>query len=146
MISPGATTFLRRWLINTLGVLLAANVVQGIQCDSIPGLLAASLLLGIFNAVLKPILVLFSLPFLLFSLGLFLLVINAILLYLVGWLVKPFHVNGFWAAFWGALIISLVSHLANRLTGQTNIRATVRRGGRGQPPDHDRGQGPVIDV
>ncbi len=146
MTRRAVSTFLRRWLINTLGVLLAANIVRGIQCDSVPGLLAASLLLGIFNAVLKPIMVLFSLPFLLVSMGLFLLVINATLLYLVGWLVKPFHIASFWAAFWGALIISIVCHLANWFTGSgPSASGTARRRGPGASRP-ENGQGPIIDV
>ncbi len=146
MTRAGASTFLRRWVINTLGVLLAANMVRGIQCESIIGLLAASLLLGILNAVLKPIMVFFSLPFLLVSMGLFLLVINAMLLYLVGWLVKPFHVASFGAAFWGALIISIVSWLANWFTGGNPPNAGVGRRRRPSSPHPHDGQGPIIDV
>lgn len=146
MTRPGTSTFLRRWIINTLGVLLAANMVRGIQCDSIVGLLAASLLLGILNAVLKPIMVFFSLPFLLVSMGLFLLIINAMLLYLVGWLVKPFHVASFGAAFWGALIISIVSWLANWFTGGNASPSGIGRRRRPGSSHSQDGQGPIIDV
>jgi len=125
-------------------VMVAAKVVPGIECESLTGLLVASLLLGIFNALLRPLLWLVSLPLLILTLGLFTLVINAMLLYFVGALVKPFLVANFRAAFWGSLVISLVSLVLNSITGTGNSRVEFRRiksrsGGR----DDD---GPVIDV
>ena len=137
-------TFLLRWLINTVAVMVAANLIKGIECHTLSGLLVASLLLGIFNALLRPLLVLLSLPLVIFTLGLFTLFINALLLYFVGSLVKSFVVADFWAAFWGALIISVVSLILNSLTGTGGSRIEVQRGkrrsGRGD------GDGPVIDV
>jgi len=140
---PGLKSFLQSWLINTLAVLVAANIVPGIKYDNITGLLVATLVLGILNAVLRPLLLLFSLPLVLLTLGLFTLVINALLLYFVGWLLEPFHVADFWSAFWGALVISLVSVVLNSLTGTGKTRVKFRRGKR--PPDRDD-DGPVIDV
>ena len=138
--------FLQRWLITTLAVLVAANVVRGIHYDTLAGLLVASLLLGVLNAFLRPLLLLFSLPLLILTLGLFTFVINALLLYFVGWLVRPFHVESFAAAFWGGLVISLVSVVANLLLGTGGARVEVKRG-RTRPPDSkDDGGGPVIDV
>ena len=87
---------------------------------------------------------LLSLPLLLVTLGLFTFVINATLLYFVGWLVKSFHVATFGAAFWGGVVISLVSLPLNLLTGTGNARLQVRRGP--PPPRKDDGDGPVIDV
>ena len=137
-------SFLQRWLINAIAVMVAANLIKGIQYQTLSGLLVASLLLGIFNALLRPLLVLLSLPLVIFTLGLFTLVINALLLYFVGSLVKSFVVADFWAAFWGALIISIVSLILNTLTGTGGSRIEVHRGkrrsGRGD------GDGPVIDV
>ena len=72
--------FLQRWAITTVAVLVAANVVTGIRYDTTGGLLAASLLLGILNAFLRPVMLLLSLPLLILTLGMFTLVINAILL------------------------------------------------------------------
>jgi putative membrane protein len=137
--------FIQRWLIITLGVLVAANVVSGIEYQTVTGLLVASLLLGILNAFLRPILLLLSLPLLIVTLGLFTLVINALLLLLVGWLVGTFAVAGFWAAFWGALVISLISIVANALlgTGQTRIQVRRHHSRSRRPPP---GQGPIIDV
>ena len=143
-MSPKLKKFIASWIINTLAVGLAVLVLHGhIHYDSPWHLLAASLLLGILNAVLKPIIMLLALPLLIFTLGLFMLVINALILYFVGILLQPyFYVDGFWSAFKGALIISVVSVVLNTLTGTGNSRVEVRRGQR-PPPG---GSGPVIDV
>src|SRR5437879_3057430 len=135
-------TFLLRWLINTVAVMVAANLIKGIECHTLSGLLVASLLLGIFNALLRPLLVLLSLPLVIFTLGLFTLVINALLLYFVGSLVKSFVVADFRAAFWGALVISLVSMVLNLITGDSRVE--IRRS-KSRSGDRD-GDGPVIDV
>jgi putative membrane protein len=143
--------FLQRWAINTLAVLLAAYVVPSIRYERPLDLFVASLLLGIFNAFLKPLMWLLSLPLMILSLGLFNLVINAALLYFTGYLLRPrFEVQGFWPAFWGALIISVVSIALNILTGtgDSRLRVNIRRGGP-KPPDRKDdggGSGPVIDV
>ena len=106
----------------------------------------ASLLLGILNAFVRPILMLIALPLLIFTLGLFTLVINALLLYFVGRLLDPnFSVDSFRYAFFGALIISVISIALNVLTG--NARVSVRRGPPpGTPKNPGGGNGPVIDV
>jgi putative membrane protein len=140
--------FLKRWAITTVGVLAAAHIVKGIDYDDWLGLLVATLLLGLLNAFLRPLLLLLSLPLLVFTLGLFTLVINAALLYGVGQLVKTFHVASFSAAFWGGLVISVISLPLNFLTGAGGARIEFRRG---KPPDrdrpsHDGDDGPVIDV
>jgi putative membrane protein len=131
-----------------LAVLVAANVVSGIHYDTVIGLLVASLLLGILNAFVRPVMLLLSLPLLVFSLGLFILFINAFLLYVVGKLVHTFHVDGFGAAFWGGLVISIVSFVANLFTGTGNtaVRFRTHRDDRRPPPDLGPGSGPVIDV
>ena len=137
-------SFLQRWLINTVAVMVAANLVSGIDYDTVGGLLAASLLLGVFNALLRPLLVLLSLPLVIFTLGLFTLVINAVLLYLVGYLVQSFAVDDFWSALWGSVIISFVSLMLNTLTGTPGSRIEIRRGHRRANRNDD--DGPVIDV
>lgn len=148
-MSPKLKKFLASWAINTLAVGLACLVLHNhihYQNHNPLYLLAASLLLGILNAVLKPIIMLLALPLLIFTLGLFMFVINALLLYFVGFLLDPyFRVDTFWSAFWGALIISIVSVVLNSLTGTGGSRVQIRRGGR--PPDPGSGgSGPVIDV
>lgn len=143
---PRLKRFLQSWIINTFAVLIAVRVVPGIHYDKLVDLLLASLLLGILNAFLRPIILLLALPLLIYTLGLFSLVINALLLYFVGFVLRPyFFVDGFAAAFWGALIISIVSVILNILTGGRNWRVEVRRHQR--PPDGDAGgDGPVIDI
>jgi putative membrane protein len=144
-MSPKLRVFLQRWVINTVAVMVAANLIRGIDYGGPGSLLVASLLLGILNVVLRPLLLLLSLPVVILTLGLFTWVINALLLYFVGQLVKSFHVADFWSALWGALIISLVSLVLNSLTGTGEQRVEFRRVGR--PPDRgDDGHGPVIDV
>jgi putative membrane protein len=140
--------FLKNWLTSTLSVLVAVQVVHGIHFRD-PGLLApvlTALLLGILNAFIRPILVVFALPLLVVTLGLFMLVINAVMLCMVGWLMQPyFQVNTFGAALLGSLIISVVSGVLNILTGNSSARIAVHR----RPPSHNRDNddhGPVIDV
>lgn len=101
--------FLIRWAVTTLAVMVAAWVLPGISYDSTMALLGASLLLGIINALVRPVLLLLSLPFIIVTMGLFIFVVNALLLLLVSSLVPPFHVDGFWNAFFGAILIGIVS-------------------------------------
>ncbi len=104
--------FLIRWFITTLAVMAAAWVIPGISYgDNAGALLGASLLLGIVNAFVRPVLLLLSLPFIIVTMGLFIFVVNALLLLLVSSLIPPFHVDGFWDAFFGAILISIVSWL-----------------------------------
>ena len=137
--------FLQRWAINTLAVLAAVYIVPGsIHYGKPLDLLVASLLLGILNAFLRPLLMLLALPLLIFTLGLFTLVINALLLYFVSVLLRPhFYVDDFWGAFWGALVISVVAILLNMLTGTS--RSHIRFEHRRRPPGSG-GKGPVIDI
>jgi putative membrane protein len=111
--------FLGSWIINTLAVVVAVIILRGhIRCGRLADLIVASLLLGILNAFVRPILMLLALPLLIFTLGLFTLVINALLLYFVGVLMgSHFQVDSFGFAFLGAIIISIVSIALNALTG-----------------------------
>jgi|SRR3954469_15837673 putative membrane protein len=147
-MSPAAKSFLQRWFVTTLGVLAAANLVNGVHADNLVALLGASLLLGIFNAVLRPVLMLLSFPLLLLTLGFFTLVINAVLLYFVSDLVKGFHVLDFWSAFKGGVVISIVSITANMIFGKKQLRVKTTTSSSPPPkrPKIDTGDGPVIDV
>jgi putative membrane protein len=139
--------FLQSWVINTLAVLVAAMLLHNhISYDNKPqNLIVAALLLGILNAFVRPILMLIALPLLIFTLGLFTLVINAVLLYFVGYLLKPnFYVDSFGHAFLGALIISVMAVALNVLTG--NARVSVQRRPPNPPKHPGDGNGPVIDV
>ena len=101
--------FVLRWFVTTIAVLVAERLLPGIQCNGWGTLLGASLLLGIINAFVRPVLLLLSLPFIIVTMGLFILVVNALLLWLVGNIIPGFYVDGFWDAFFGSIIISLVS-------------------------------------
>jgi putative membrane protein len=149
-MSPKLKQFLQGWLINTLAVLLTSFILRGIQFEKPIHLLGASLLLGILNAFVRPILMLFSLPLLLLTLGLFTFVINAFLLYLVGKLMQPhFQVDSFYYALAGAVLISIFNLILNTLTGTGSSRVQVRKGPGPPPPPNeptDTGSGPIIDV
>ena len=137
--------FLGNWAINTLTVAVAVVILRNhiSYGNNVGNLLMVSLVLGILNAFVRPILMLFALPLLIFTLGLFRFVINALLLCLISLLLPFFHVDSFGYAFLGSLIISVVSVVLNILTG--GGRVTVHRR---PPPSHksDDGNGPVIDV
>ena len=116
-----------RWLINTLALYAAASVMPGIHYSKGPGgLLLVAAIFGIVNSALRPILTLMTCPLVILTLGLFTLVINALLLMLTSWLSTQFElgfsVDGFWAAFWGGLVIGLVSFLLSLLTGETRVQ------------------------
>lgn len=131
-----------RWTILALGVTIATRVVPGIRCDDGGTLLVVVILLSLFNAVLKPLLVLFTLPFILVTLGLGMLLINAFLFMLVSRIVDGFVVSSFWAALGGALIVSVTNLL---LTGL--FRRGPPGGPRQGPPRGGAARGPdVIDI
>ena len=158
-MSPELKNFFLRWLITTASVLVAAGIVPGIHWDQWGTLFMASLLLGILNTLVRPLLVLAALPLVVATLGFFMLVINALLLYFVGVLLgEHFIVEDFTAAFLGALVISIVSLWLNLLFGAQVQTGTTRferraptsgssgsrsRSGRSSDEDDD---GPVIDV
>jgi putative membrane protein len=99
------------WLINAVALLAVPHVVPGIAVDSFGAALVAALLLALVNTVLRPILVLLTLPVTIVTLGLFILVINGLLFWLVSSLVPGFHVHGLLAGVLGALLYSIVSWL-----------------------------------
>ncbi|MEP6602615.1 MAG: phage holin family protein [Spartobacteria bacterium] len=103
--------FLWRWAVTTLAVMIASAMLRGIRFDSIGALIGAALLLGIFNAFLRPVLLILSAPLILLTLGFFILVVNGLMLLLVPTLIGGFHVDSFGSAFWGAIVISIVSWL-----------------------------------
>jgi putative membrane protein len=96
-----------RFVFGVAGLWIAAQIVPGITYRNLGSLLAAAAILGVINAVIRPILVILTLPLTLITFGLFLLVINGISLKLVTVFLHGFHVQGFWPAVWGALIVSV---------------------------------------
>ncbi len=128
--------FLTRWLITTIAVAIAAQLT-GMTYESLGSLAVVALLLGIVNALVRPVLLLLSLPFIILSLGFFILVVNALLMWLVGNLVPGFHVGGFSHAFFGALIVSIVNWSLSAFfqTSDASVRVTTH---------HTRGGGETI--
>ncbi len=103
------TPFLLHWAITAFALWVASHVFKGLRFGSTGALVVAALLLGLANAVVRPLLVLLTLPLTLLTFGLFLLVINALVLMLVGKLVSGFHIDGFWTAFSASIFMALLS-------------------------------------
>ncbi|MCX5721655.1 MAG: phage holin family protein [Nitrospirae bacterium] len=107
-----------RVLVTGIAVFLAVMTVPGIEVDSIPAGIAAILVLMFLNLLVRPILFVLTLPLIVLSLGLFLIVVNALLLEFTAYLVKGFTVTGFWPAVGGAVVISLVTTILNAWTAE----------------------------
>jgi putative membrane protein len=107
--------FIIRVLIAALGLWLATEWITGITVSTATTLIFAALLLGVVNAIVKPIVVLLTLPATLLTLGLFLLVVNAAMLGLVAAFLPGFSIAGFWPAFWAAILVSIVSWIGAAL-------------------------------
>ena len=105
------STFLVHWAVTGVSLWLASRVFKGVRFDNTWALVASALLLGFVNAVLRPLLIVLTLPLTLFSLGLFLLVLNALLLMLVSRLIKGFTLAGFWTAFFASIFITVLGLL-----------------------------------
>ncbi|OGA04374.1 MAG: hypothetical protein A2W68_19220 [Betaproteobacteria bacterium RIFCSPLOWO2_02_64_14] len=103
------------WIINAVALLALPYVFDSIRIDGFYTALIAALILGLINAVIRPILVLLTLPLTLITLGLFIFVINGLLFWFVASFVKGFHVAGFWPAVFGAIVYSLISWAATAL-------------------------------
>ena len=127
---------LLRWSILTLAILAASYLLDGIEVTGFFPALAAAAVLGILNAFLRPILFLLTLPLVILSLGLFTIIINALLLMLVSAVMSGFNVAGFWAALVGSLVISAVGWLLSSLISDRGrvevINLKQHRGGQWQ--------------
>lgn len=102
-------TLILVWILNAVALLVVAYVLPGITVASFGSALIAALVLGLLNTLVKPVLILLTLPITIVTLGLFLLVLNALVFWFAGSILKGFHVEGFWWAVIGALVYSLVS-------------------------------------
>jgi len=111
------TRLLLKWALNSCALFIVMKLVTGIQIDRFQDLLLATLVLGLLNVFLRPIIILLTLPVTLLTLGLFAFVINGVMFYLAAHLVPGFHVTGFGAAFIAALLFSLFSSVLNMLFG-----------------------------
>lgn len=120
--------FLLRLVIGAFGLWLAEQIVPGIDVTNVGTLIAAAFLLGIANAVVRPVLVLLTLPITVVTLGLFLLVVNAAMLALVAWILPGFYITGFWAALFGALIVGITGWLASWFIDPRGRNPVLARG------------------
>jgi len=111
---------LTRWLVITVAILLASTIVSGIRVESLTTAVIAAAILGVINVFLRPVLLLLTLPLTILTLGVFAFVLNALMLLLVAYFVPGFEIDGFFSAFLGALIISIVSWIANRFIKTSN--------------------------
>ncbi|MDP2627413.1 MAG: phage holin family protein [Candidatus Rokubacteria bacterium] len=119
--------FLLRVVMNTLAIVLAGSVIPGIEVDGVVPALGAGLLLGIVNAVIRPVLLVLTLPITLFTLGLFLLVLNGLCFWFVAVVVNGFYVAGFWPAVGGALLVSATSWVATAFVSDRGRIAIITR-------------------
>lgn len=133
--------FLIKWLVNIIALFAVVNVIPGISVDSYESLTVAALAIGLLNAFLRPVIIIFTLPFTILTLGLFTLFINGAMLYLASKIVAGFHVANFWSAFWAALLFSIISFLLNMLLSpKISVRSNLYARGHGSKHND------VIDV
>ena len=105
------TPFLLHWAITALSLWVTSHLFKGIRFADTPSLIVSALLLGFANAIVRPLLIILTLPITLVTLGFFLLVINALMLLLVSYLVRGFTISGFWTAFFASIVIAALSFL-----------------------------------
>ncbi|HKZ07572.1 MAG TPA: phage holin family protein [Methylomirabilota bacterium] len=121
--------FLARVLLNALAIVLAGSIIPGISIDGLLSALAAGAALALINAVIRPVLLLLTLPITLVTLGLFIFVLNALCFWLVSAVVPGFHVAGFWPALGGALVVSVMSWVANAFVSDRGRVVVITRRG-----------------
>ncbi len=107
--------FVLAWLVNTVALIAVAYLVPSITVSSFAAALIAALVLGLVNAIVRPVLVLLTLPVTILTLGLFIFVLNGLLFWMVASWLEGFHVAGFWSGVLGAILFSLVSWLLSAL-------------------------------
>lgn len=125
------TSFLLTWAIIALSLWVASHVFKGLRFESRSALAVSALLLGFVNALVKPLLIVLTLPLTLLTFGLFLLVINALTLLLVAAMVRGFRISGFWTALFASLFISILSTVIGSLLGGGNPATTIQMPGPG---------------
>lgn len=147
-MNSGLKKFIKSWLITAFAVLITALLLNKHVRYGSPGdLLLAAFLLGVLNAFIRPLLFLLALPLLISTLGLFMVVINGCLLYLVhGVMGTRFEIDGFGWAMLASILIGLISFPLNLLTGNTNSRIVVQRQSQRPADRRSDDDGPVIDV
>ena len=119
---------LTKLAINALALLVVTSIFHGIRFDNNRAMIAAAVALALVNTYLRPLVVILTLPINILTLGLFTLVINAGMLELVSWLIPAFHIDTFWTAMGGALVISIISFLLNWFLQPDKVHVRVFRG------------------
>jgi putative membrane protein len=122
------TGFIARVLITAFGLWMADMLLGGIRFDGLLALWIAALLLGIVNAIVRPIVIFLTLPITLITLGLFLLVVNGLMVMLVGWLMPSFHIAGLGAAILASIIVGLTGWAANAFVGNRRVEVWTVKG------------------
>ena len=120
------TPFLLHWIITALALWVASHIFSGLKFDNAAALMVSALLLGFANAIVKPLLILLTLPLTLLTFGLFILVINALMILLVAKLVKGFRVSSFWTAFFASIFISLLSFVIGSFFSGGSPETTIQ--------------------
>jgi putative membrane protein len=119
-------TFLLHWAITAFSLWVVSRVFKGIRFDDLRSLVISALLLGFANAIVRPLLIVLTLPLTLLTFGLFLLVINALMMLLVAALVRGFRVSGFWTAFFASILVSLLSLVIGALVSHGDPGAEIQ--------------------
>jgi len=114
----------KQWVVIALGVSLASFLIDGIQFESATSLALGVLFISLLNVFIKPALVFFGLPFIVMTLGVGLLLINALIFAIAGSLVPGFDIADFWSAFWGAVVVSLTTLLVNAFLARPRVTYT----------------------
>ncbi|MBP7017927.1 phage holin family protein [Candidatus Saccharibacteria bacterium] len=120
--------YLLRWFMNGLGLWVAANLISGIGYDSIYTIIFASLIFSLINATIKPIVIIFSLPAIVFTLGFFMLIVNGLMISLTHSIYAPFFVEDFKSAFLAAIIVGLVNYILSMFVDDKRLHADYIRG------------------
>lgn len=115
-----------RWLVSAIALYLTSRIVRGIHIDGAASLLFAAVTIGILNAIVRPFILLLTLPLTIVTLGLFVLGVNALMLWLAAEVVKGFTIDSFWSAFGGWLLMSFFTFLINALIGEHGTIEVVR--------------------
>jgi putative membrane protein len=119
------TGILIRWLITTLAILAVPYLISGVRVEGFGSAMLTAAILGILNALVRPILIILTLPLTILTLGLFILVINALLFELAGAIVPGMYVASFWSAFFASIIVSIVSWILNSVVAGGKGEKTI---------------------
>jgi putative membrane protein len=131
-----------RWLVLTLAVLIVPHLISGVRVEGVGTALAAAAILAVLNAIVRPVLIILTFPLTIVTLGLFILIINALLFELAGFFVSGLQIDSFWSALLGSFIVSVVSWIMNFAIagGGWERKVVVRRGGGTNTYDMRRGR------